>query len=115
MEIINIFAMIGMVINDLLAIFSLGGSLILLLGSFSRVPLKRYGQIANWSIAGLIFGGLFQLSMAVTGTTPERIGIIVPMSALMISAMLGVSLLMLIGRWAIRRILRNPEITGTVR
>jgi len=71
MDILNVFAMIGMVINDLLAILSVLGSVILLFGAFSKAPLKRYGKIAEWSILGLVFGGLFQISMAVTGTTPE--------------------------------------------
>jgi hypothetical protein len=107
MEIINLFAMVGMVINDLLAIFSVVGSVILLFGAFSKARLKRYGQIADWSILGLIFGGLFQISMAVTGTTPELIGIVFRMPAIMINALLGVSLLMLAGRWLIRRTLRR--------
>jgi len=107
MDILNVFAMIGMVINDLLAILSVLGSVILLFGAFSKAPLKRYGKIAEWSILGLVFGGLFQISMAVTGTTPERIGILIPMSALMVNALLSVSLLMLAGRWFIRKILRK--------
>jgi hypothetical protein len=107
MEILNVFAMVGMVINDLLAIFSLVGSTILLFGAFSKAPLRRYGQIANWSIMGLAFGVLFQVSMAVTGTTPELIGIVFRMPTLMVSAMFAVSLLMLFGRWLIRRTLRN--------
>ena len=106
MELLNVFAMIGMVINDLLALISLLGSLILLFGAFSKAPLKRYGKIAEWSILGLVFGGLFQISMAVTGTMPEQIGVVFRMPALMVSALLGVSLLMLVGRWGIKRVLR---------
>jgi hypothetical protein len=107
MEILNLFAMIGMVINDLLAILSVLGSVILLFGAFSKAPLKRYGKIFDWSILGLIFGGLFQISMAVTGTMPEEIGIVFRMPSMMINALLGVSLLMLVGRWLIRRTLRK--------
>jgi len=81
------------------------GSLILLLGSFGKASLKKYGRIADWSILGLVFGWLFQISMAVTGTTPERIGVVWPMSALMVYALLGVSVLMVAGRWLIRRVL----------
>ena len=105
MELLNFFAMIGMVINDLLALLSVVGSTILLFGAFSKASLKRYGKIAEWSILGLIFGGLFQISMAITGTTPEKIGVIFRMSTVMISALLGVSILMLIGRWVIRKLL----------
>jgi hypothetical protein len=43
MELLNFFAMIGMVINDLLAIFSVIGSVVLFFGSFSDTPLGRYG------------------------------------------------------------------------
>jgi hypothetical protein len=53
MEIISGFAMIGMLINDLLAILSFVGSIILLSGAFSKAPLRRYGKIADWSIVGL--------------------------------------------------------------
>jgi len=107
MELLNVFAMVGMFINDLIAGISVLGSTILLFGAFSKAPLKRYGRIADWSIVGLVFGLLFQISMAITGTTPERIGFIMPMSALMVNALLGVSILMLIGRWMIRRMLRK--------
>ena len=107
MEILNVFAMVGILINDLVAMLSVLGSTILLFGAFSKAPLKRYGHIANWSITGLAFGLLFQISMAVTGTTPERIGFVMPMSALMVNALMGVSMLMLGGRWLIRRTLKR--------
>ncbi len=107
MELLNVFAMVGMAVNDLFALLSVLGSLILLFGAFSKAPLKRYGKIAEWSILGLVLGGLFQISMAITGTMPEQIGMVFRMPALMVSALLGVSLLMLIGRWMIKRVLRS--------
>jgi len=107
MEIINVFAMVGMVINDLLALLSVLGSFIMLLGSFGKASWKKYGRIADWSILGLVFGWVFQVSMAVTGTTPEQIGLVFRMSALMVYALLSVSLLMLVGRFIIRKVLRN--------
>jgi len=109
MEIINIFAMVGMVINDLLAILSIIGSLIMLLGSFGKASWKKYGQIADWSILGLVFGWVFQICMAITKTTPDMIGVVFRMPSLMVYALLSVSLLMLIGRFAIRSILKNPK------
>ena len=109
MEIINVFAMVGMVINDLLAILSVIGSLIMLLGSFGKASWKKYGQIADWSILGLVFGWSFQISMAITKTTPDMIGMVFRMPSLMVYALLSVSLLMLIGRFAIRSILKNPK------
>jgi hypothetical protein len=110
MQVINFFAMVGMVINNLLALQSLLGSVILLFGSFAKASLRSYGKVAEWSIVGLVFGLLFQISMAITHTTPEQIGFLIPMSALMVDALLGVSLLMLVGRWLIRKTLRR-EIT----
>lgn len=103
MELLNIFAMIGLVINDLVAIVSVIGSVILFVGSFSSASLRRYGRIADWSILGLVLGALFQISMAITGTTPDKIGFVVGMTPMMVNGLLGLSLLLLIGRWVIRR------------
>ncbi|MFN8382076.1 MAG: hypothetical protein U0V02_09060 [Anaerolineales bacterium] len=107
MGILDVFASIGMFINDVMAGLSVLGSTILLFGAFSKTPLRRYGPFANWSFAGLAFGLLCQISMAITGTTPERIGFLMPMSALMVDALLGVSILMLTGRWLIRKTLNK--------
>lgn len=103
MELLNVFAMIGFVINDLVSIISVLGSLILFVGSFSNAPLKRYGRIADWSIMGLVLGTLFQLSMAITGTSPELIGMVVRMTPLMVSVLLALSFVLLVGRGLIRR------------
>lgn len=109
MEVIKVLALIGTMINDLTAILSVIGSCILLLGSFGKASVKRYGQIADWSILGLVFGWVFQISMAITNTMPERIGFVLPMSPLMVYALLIVSLLMLVGRAVIRRMLKNSK------
>ena len=103
MEFLNIFAMIGMMIDDFMAIISLIGSIILFLGSFSNAPLKRYGKIAEWSIAGLIFGCFFQISMLVTGTTPEKVGVFFQMAPTLVNGLLTLSFLLLVGRWWVRR------------
>jgi hypothetical protein len=103
MELMNVFAMIGLVINNLCAIISVVGSAILFIGSFSKVPLKQYGRIADWSILGLVLGILFQVSLAVTGTTPEKIGFVFPMTTSMVNGLLFISLILLIGRLVIRR------------
>ncbi len=103
MELLNVFAMMGMVIDDLLAILSVLGSVILFFGSFSDAPLRRYGRIADWSILGLVLGALFQISMAITRTTPEKIGFLVRVTPMIVNGLLGLSLLLLIGRWWIRR------------
>jgi uncharacterized membrane protein len=103
MELLNIFAMMGMVIDDILAILSVVGSAMLFVVSFSKAPMRRYGTIANWSIGGLVVGSLFQISMAITGTTPEMVGIVFRMTPMMANGLLGLSLLLLVGRWLIRR------------
>ena len=107
MEVIGILALVGTVVNNLVALVSALGSLILLLGSFSKASMKKYGQIADWSILGLVFGWGFQISMAVTNTMPEQIGVIFPMSPLMVYALLSVSLFMVIGRMVIRRMMKK--------
>jgi hypothetical protein len=107
MELLNVFAIIGMVINDPLALLSVLGSLTLLIGVFSKARLSRYGKIADWSILRLVFGGVFQFSLAVTSTMPEKIGVIFRMPALMVNALLGVSLLKLISIWMIKRVLHT--------
>ena len=103
MELLNVFAMIGMAIDDLVAIISVIGSVILFIGSFSKAPLQRYGRIANWSILGLVLGIFFQLSMAITGTTPDQIGLVIRMTPIIVNALLALSLMLLLGRRWIRR------------
>ncbi len=103
---INFFAMVGMSFDNLLALQSLLGCVVLFLGSFAEASIESYGKIAEFSILGLVFGLLFQTFMAITHTMPESIGFIMPMSALMVDALLGVSLLMLFGRWLIRKVLQ---------
>lgn len=103
MDALDIFATIGSLINDLLAILSVIGSVILFFGAFSKVRLRWYGKVAYWSVGGLVFGVFFQLSMAINGSTPEQIGFVVRMTPLMVNGLLGLSLILLVGRWLIRR------------
>jgi hypothetical protein len=103
MELLNFFAMIGRHINDLLAIFSVVSAFIMLFGNYS------YGDLANYSILGLLFGGLFQISMFVTGTMPARIGVIVPMTPLVVNGLFELSLLMVIARWLLGRHRSGPR------
>jgi len=41
--------------------------------------------------------------MAITGTIPEKIGFLVPMTPSMVTALLGLSFMLLVGRWLLRR------------
>ncbi len=104
MELLNIFAGIGIVVGDLFAILSVIGSVILFIGAFtSNSPLRKFGRIANWSVMGLVFSVIFQLSMAITGTTPELIGAVVRMTPIMVDGLLILSFILLVGRgWLMR-------------
>lgn len=109
MGLINVFAMMGMVINDIISIYSVIGSLMLFIGAFSKKSRNRFSQFADWSILGLVFGGLSQIAMAVTGTTPEKIGVIVRMPHALVDGLLLLSLLLLISGWCIRKNRRRKE------
>jgi len=105
MTVVELLGYVGSIINDVVSILSLIGSLILLLGSFGKATIKKYGKIAEWSIMGLVFGWGLQIAMEVSNTMPEKVGFIFPISPLMVYALLGASSLMLIGRWLIRRLI----------
>ncbi len=109
MELLNIFASIGLVIDDLLAILSVVGSVILFIGAFSKTPLRKYGRIADWSILGLVLGVSFQTCMLITGTTPELVGMVFRMSPLMVDGLFVLSFFLLLGRWWIRKNLNLPK------
>lgn len=106
MELLSIFAAIGIMFNDIFALFSVIGSFILLVGAFaSKSPMRKFGRIANWSVMGLVFGVFFQISMAITHTTPDLIGMVVRMTPLMVNILLAISFLFLAGRLWIKK---NP-------
>jgi len=102
-------ALIGSVIDDLLAILSLIGSFILFLGSFTNAPLGRLRSIAYESIVSLAMASFFQFLMAITGTTPDKIGFAVRMSPLTVDTLLGLSLMLLIGGWWLRSNRNGPR------
>jgi len=97
MELFFFFARIGRAINDLLAIFSVVSCFLLLFGSYS------YGDLGNYSLLGLFFGGLFQISMVITGTMPQRIGVFLPMTPPIVNGLFGSSLFMVILHLLLRR------------
>lgn len=101
MEVLYFFALIGVKINDLLAIFSVVSTFILLFGSYS------HGDLANYSMIGVVFGILFQVSMFMTGM-PARIGVFVPMTPLLANWLFGLSVFMILLRWILRR--NQPRI-----
>jgi ABC-type antimicrobial peptide transport system permease subunit len=101
MEVLYFFALIGTKINDLLAIFSVVSTFILLFGPYA------HGDLANYSLIGVAFGVLFQVSMFMTGM-PARIGVFVPMTPLLANWLFGLSLFMVLLRLVFRR--NEPRI-----
>lgn len=97
MELLHFFATIGIKINDLLAIFSVVSSFILLFGNYS------YSDLGNYSMLGLFLGVLFQGSMIYTGILPARIGVFVPMTPLVANWLFGASLFMVLIRLVTKR------------
>lgn len=90
-----------MIVGDFLSIISIIGSAILLFGAFT--PLNKFGEIANWSILGLIFGVLGQISIAITNQPVEKIGVFIPLLPNQVNALLLGSLLLLLMRQRIRK------------
>jgi hypothetical protein len=108
MEVIGFLALIGgTMINDLLAVLSVIGSVILFFGSFSNAPLRRYGRIADWSIGGLVIGGAFQVCMVISNNMPDKIGFLLRLSPLVVNGLFVISFFLLLGRWLIRRYKMN--------
>lgn len=103
MQIVNFFAMVGMGINDIIVIYSVIGSLMLLLGAFLKPYRKKFDQFADWSILGFVFVAIGQIAMAVTATTPKKIGFIIGVSPWLVNVLLLLSLLLLAANWWIRK------------
>lgn len=99
MDLLYFFVRIGLLINDLLAIFSVVSGLVLLFGSVSHRDLGSY------SILGLIFGLVFQASFYLTGYIPLTIGALLGLPTLVVNVMFGASLIMVL----IWRIFRSGE------
>lgn len=103
MQVINFIGMVGSIINDIIVVYSVIGSLMLLIGAFLKSYRKKLDRFADWSILGLAFVGISQIAMAVTASTPEKIGFIIGMSPALVNALLFVSLLLLATSWWFRR------------
>lgn len=100
---IIIFAMSGNVYNDVLALVSIVGTLIMFLGSLPNSPVRRYIGIGEWSLSAVFFGVLFQLSMVSMELIPERIGFVFPMAPARVNGLFAMSITFLIGYWWLRR------------
>jgi hypothetical protein len=102
-KMIGIFVTFGQLLDDIFAIYSVIGSLILLIGGFiSDDAIGNFGKAARWSFLGLIFGSIGQLSIIYAGTMIERVGIFqIPFGT--VNIVLFTSFLMLLLRWWIRQ------------
>lgn len=89
MAFIEIFAGVGLVAEDVLALMGLVGCIMIYL--FGR----RARQFIEWGVMGVVFGWMFLLCMALTGPLPERIGMVIGLPPLVIVALLAVSTLLL--------------------
>ena len=99
-----LFARIGLMLDDILAVISVVGCAILFLGAIlSRHSMKTFGEFANWSVVALAFGMLGQLSIAITDMPVDKIGFVFQLSPLIVNGLLVLSFLLLSGRWLVGR------------
>lgn len=91
--------------NDVLAIISLLGSLVLFLASFPQSPFQRLRGLAEWYIAPLAFGTVFQIAFILSWLVPETetMGLLVPMRPGLVNTLFVLSFLLVGGRWWMRR------------
>lgn len=98
-------AMSGMIYNDVLALVSVIGCSFMFLGALFGAPLRRLGELGEWSSAPLVFGSLFQISFMIIGMGPEteKMGFIIPMPPDVVTGLFTVSFLLLAARWWLKR------------
>jgi hypothetical protein len=94
-----ILAMSGNFYNDVLALISVVGTFLMLLGSIPGGPSRRLAAVSEWSLSVVFFGIVFQVSIMVTGLNPEKIGFILPMHPTLVTGLFAVSSLFLLGYW----------------
>lgn len=106
MFLLTLFAMSGVFYNDVLALISILGSIILFFGSFPYSPLKRLTGLAEWNIAPLVFGTFFQICLFLSGLMPEyqEIGFLIPMPQALVNALFGASILLMTGHWWLSKV-----------
>lgn len=105
MFLFTLFAMSGVFFNDMLALVSIAGSIILFLGAFPDSPFQRLTGLAEWNSAPLVFGTFFHVCLFLMGMAPEfpTIGFVLPMPQAVISMLFAASLLLMAGRWWVRK------------
>jgi hypothetical protein len=98
-------AISGMIYNDVLSLVSVTGCGFMLLGALFGAPLRRLGELGEWSSAPLIFGTLFQVSFLILGMAPEteKMGLLLPMPPTVVTGLFMVSFLLLAGHGWLQR------------
>jgi hypothetical protein len=94
-----IFAMSGNFYNDVLALVSVIGTFLMLLGSLWNGRFGWLVGIGEWSLSAVVFGILFQFAMGVTGLIPDQIGFVFPMYPAMVNGLFALSCAFLAGYW----------------
>ena len=107
----EIFAYMGQMLNDFLAIFSLLGTFILFVSGLLRLRSgsgeSRLDRIADKTLFAFFFGVIFQIAQYSTNNVPERIGFMLRLQPMLVNVMFFISLLFLIGRIVLSIIKRS--------
>ena len=106
MTTMSVFAMSALFFNDVLAMLSGVGSLLLCIGSLSSKDISaRLVALGEWCIAPLVFGSFFQIAMIITGVASdtERIGFIFPIPTSVVTGLFITSVCLLVARWWLGR------------
>ena len=102
---LTIFTASAYFYNDVLALISFLGSVVLFLAAFPNSPLQGFASLAEWNSAPLVFGTFFQICFILTGVGAEAksMGVLVPMHPHLVSALFGSSTVLMAGRLWVRR------------
>jgi hypothetical protein len=100
MSILSIFAASGYFFNDVLAILSVVGSVLLFLSLlFSNGISTRLVSLGEWGMAPLVFGSFFQVALIITGVNPDSIGFIVRIPTGVVNGLFVISILLVASWW----------------
>ena len=99
----HLFSTMGMLGGDILALFSVMGSVVVFLDSItSNSDLHRRGKFLDMSLVCLIMGMIGQFAIAYTGARVERVGFL-QIRIIIVDGLLALSFLFLLASWFIRR------------
>jgi hypothetical protein len=99
----TILAVSGNFFNDVLALVSVTGTFMMLLGSIPGLSLRKVAAIGEWSLSAVFFGILFQAAIIATDMDPEKIGFVLPMHPALVTGLFALSALFLLCHWWLKR------------